>query len=104
VTETKEALRGKAKTRSLKPNIFGGVITVLDLPFLVFQSYKKVLKQIDYKNFRVSCSVNAKLIDGSEFWAATEQHQKQFFKHVFHDIIGQIEAGMGNMMKLIYQH
>ena len=94
VTDTKESLRGKAKISSLKPKISGGVITVLDLPFLIFQSYRHVLKQISYNDFRVSCTVNANLIDGSSFWGATEQHQKKLFKHVFHEIIGRIEAGM----------
>ena len=94
VTETKEALRGKANIISLRPKILGGVITVLDLPFLIFQSYRHVLKQINYNDFRVSCTVNAHLIDGSEFWAATEQHQKKYFKNVFHDILRKIELGM----------
>ena len=94
VTETKEALRGKAKIISLRPKILGGVITVLDLPFLIFQSYRHVLKQINYNDFRVSCTVNANLIDGSEFWAATEQHQKKYFKNVFHEILRKIELGM----------
>ena len=42
----------------------------------------------------MSCTVNTKLVDGSTFWAATEQHQKSLFKDVFHEIIGKIENGM----------
>ena len=83
VTDTKESLRGKAKIISLKPKILGGVITVIDLPFLIFQSYRHVLKQINYNDVRVSCTVNANLIDGSSFWAATEQHQNNFFQTCF---------------------
>ena len=95
VTETKDALRGKVKSISIKPKILAGFITARDLPFLIFQSYKKVLTQIDYKNVRVSCTVNAKMVDdGSDFWAATDQHQKKFFKNVFHEIIAKIEAGL----------
>ena len=52
------------------------------------------MKQLEYQNYRVSCTVNAKLMDGSEFWAATDQHQKKLFKHVFHEIIAKNEAGL----------
>ena len=69
VTYIKEALRGKTKFVSLKPKILGGVITGIDLPFLIFQGYKHALKQIGYNEFRISCTVNAKLVDGSSFGA-----------------------------------
>ena len=52
------------------------------------------MKQLEYQNYRVSCTVNAKMMDGRDFWAATDQHQNKLFKHVVHEIIAKIEAGL----------
>jgi YidC/Oxa1 family membrane protein insertase len=35
----------------------------------------------EYNEFLVSCTINAKLVEGSTFWAASEQHQKSLFKY-----------------------
>ena len=47
ITNVAEALRGKVKMLSVKPKILGASITSIDLPFLVFQSYKHVLKKVN---------------------------------------------------------
>jgi len=90
----KTIFKGKGRIIALKPKRIGGIITIMDLPYLILQGYKQARKTINYQDYKINIKVSGLVINGETFWASTEIHSKDSFKQVFHEIMEKIESGL----------